>query len=171
MSLINDALKRALESQGKNPPNAPPLIPTPNDSRIGPSWHLPAMIILLLAAAGVFIGLASLGRVGTKIAVVEKSLLPQVKSTSASVALSNPPVVIATDGLPTIPPAPIAAPPRRELKLQGIVYDSRRSWAVVGGQTVFVGDWIGDFRVKEISRDAVTLQAADGSQKKLALGK
>jgi hypothetical protein len=55
--------------------------------------------------------------------------------------------------------------------LQGIVYAATGAWAIVDGQTVHVGDRLGDFRVKEISPRNVTLEKADGSQKKLGLDK
>ncbi len=47
----------------------------------------------------------------------------------------------------------------------------REPWAIVDGKTVHVGDWLGEFRVKEISQHNVTLEKADGSQKKLGLDK
>jgi hypothetical protein len=54
--------------------------------------------------------------------------------------------------------------------LQGIVYSPTRPWAIVNGQTVQVGDWLGEFRVKAISPYGVILEKTDGSQKKLGLG-
>ena len=53
--------------------------------------------------------------------------------------------------------------------MQGIVYAAAQPWAIVDGKTVHVGDRFGEFRVKEISQSTVTLEKADGSQKKLGL--
>jgi hypothetical protein len=40
----------------------------------------------------------------------------------------------------------------------------------VNGKTVFLGDSVGDFTVKEITKNSVLLQNADGSEKKLTIG-
>ena len=69
------------------------------------------------------------------------------------------------------PPTPPPPPPPPEPKLQGIVYTATQPWAIVDGKTVHVGDRLGEFRVKEISQHNVTLEKADGSQKKLGLDK
>jgi predicted DNA-binding transcriptional regulator YafY len=165
MSLINDALKRAQESQQKNPPpHLPPIPPAENKSGGGKSF-LPALIIVLIFAAGIFIGLAvshnsqrraQAQRLNTQVNLV--SLVPTSAPTQKVEAL-----------VPTIPKSKptnaIAAVSNsvETLKVQGIVYDLKRPWAIVAGKTVFVGDKVRDFRVTRISKDAVTLQANDGS--------
>ena len=60
MSLINDALKQARQSQPNNPPSGspPPLSPVESASRGGINWFLLALIVLLLVAAGFFFGLS-----------------------------------------------------------------------------------------------------------------
>ncbi|HTV75761.1 MAG TPA: hypothetical protein VMD57_02095, partial [Candidatus Baltobacteraceae bacterium] len=83
MSLIADALKRARGPRQENPPDAPPLMPTPN-ARTGFSWHFPALIILLFVAVGIFIGLAIFGRAGQKMAVAGKISAPQTEFVEAS---------------------------------------------------------------------------------------
>jgi hypothetical protein len=134
---------------------------------------LPALIILLLVAAGVFIGLAMLGRTGGETPVVGKNATPQTESVPVPITMSHPPVVAAAVTAPADPPASTEprSPMPPALKLQGIVYDSKRWLAIVDGQTIRVGDPVGNFRVKDISRNAVTLQEANGTQKKLVLGK
>ena len=59
MSLINDALKQTKQSQPQIPPVNPPTL-SPVESAVpgAGSWLAPVMIILLLAAAGIFIGLS-----------------------------------------------------------------------------------------------------------------
>jgi len=55
------------------------------------------------------------------------------------------------------------------MKLQGVVY-GEKSWAIVDGKTVYVGDSVGGFRVKEITSNGITLESPDGSEQKLGLG-
>jgi hypothetical protein len=59
MSLINDALKRAQAAQQKDsPPVAPSLPPVATEPRGGMGWFLPLLVILFLATACFFIGMA-----------------------------------------------------------------------------------------------------------------
>lgn len=162
MSLINDALKRAQESQKENPPSGvAPLRPVEAGSRGGIGWVMPAAAILFLAAAGIFIAMAlhknkNMAAVNAQknsapqtAAIVPASALPSISNTNAA-AISN-----AMTDLP---------------KLQGIMYDATRPVAILDGQSVSVGDRAGAFRVKGIARNSVTLEADDGSQKTLELG-
>jgi len=55
--------------------------------------------------------------------------------------------------------------------LQGIFFDPTRPWAIVSGKTVYAGDRVGNFRVKEISKNTVTLEKADKTLKVLELGR
>ncbi len=56
-----------------------------------------------------------------------------------------------------------------DIKIQGIIYGAK-PWAIVNGKTVYVGDRVDNFRVKEISPDSITLESPDGSDKKLVMG-
>ena len=56
----------------------------------------------------------------------------------------------------TAPPAPKPAP----LRLQAIVFDPARPSAMVSGKTLFVGDRLGEFRVKAIDQESLTLVSA-----------
>src|SRR5208283_1396011 len=76
---------------------------------------------------------------------------------------------------PVVPPPPppvtnaeVAAPPLP--RLQGIVLDPQRPWAIVDGQTVFTGDRVAGFQVKEISKFTVSLAGADGKLQTIHLG-
>jgi len=53
-------------------------------------------------------------------------------------------------------------PTRSALQLNGIMYDPRRPMAIVNGKLVGVGDEVGGFRVKEISKDGVRLDGYEG---------
>jgi len=157
MSLINDALKRAQESQKKNSPSgAAPLRPIENAAR-GIGWILPAAVILFLAAAGIFIVLA-----------LHKNKTPAVAIAPKPIAIVSAPAAVTPAPATNIPPNSVA---NADLpKLQGIMFDATRPVAILNGQSVYVGDHAGVFQVKEITQNSVTLEAADGSQKTLQLG-
>ena len=150
MSLINDALKQAKQSQPPNPPSPPPsLAPVESASQGGGSWLAPVMILLLLVAAGIFIGL-SLFKHGSPAAgtpPVAATVTQQVKTAMAILpVVTNPPPAAV---VPPKPPGP---------KLQGILYTVIRPCAIISGKTVFVGDSVGKLRVVAISKHSVTLQ-------------
>jgi len=151
MSLINDALKQAKQSQPPNPPSPPPsLAPVESASQGGGSWLAPVMILLLLVAAGIFIGL-SLFKHG-----------PSAAGTPPVAATVTQPVKTAMATLPVVtnpPPAAVVPPKPPGPKLQGILYTVTRPCAIISGQTVFVGDLVGKLRVAAISKDSVTLQS------------
>jgi len=180
MSLINDALKRARQSQQKNPPSGPLLFPTEIKSSGGIGWLLPLVIVALVVAAGIFIALALARRTPpSPVAIAPAVSAPQpIVSTpiSTPAPASNAPLAGSITNAASankssisnsIPPPP---PPPPEPKLQGIIYDPAKPWAIVSGKTVYVGDYVRDFRVKEITKNSVTLQNADGSVKTLVMG-
>ena len=168
MSRINDALKRAQRAQQKHapPPGAkmPRLLPVEPRPGNVIGWILPGVVGFLIVAACLFVGLALATRTVTKTSsqsrLVAAPSVPQVAAPAPIHAPSAPPPSLVS------PP-----PPPPEPKLQGIVYTTTQPWAIVDGKTVHVGDQLGEFRVKEISQRSVTLEKADGSQKKLGLDK
>jgi hypothetical protein len=154
MSLINDALKQARQSQQQNPPSAmPPMRPIATAPRGAADWLLPLVVIVLVVAAIFFIRLALAGHKTTVAKAPETSAAPAVARVTNAPVVSN--VVAAVP-----PPLP---------KLQGIVY-GEKSWAIVDGKTVYVGDSVGNFRVKEIFPNSITLENPDGSEQKLEIG-
>jgi hypothetical protein len=180
MSLINDALKRARESQRKNPPaGAPQLRPIESPARGGTGWMLAVAAVLFLAAAGLFIGPALFGR---KAAPVVTAKVPEISAPppAAAAPLPMPPRVDAASLPPAVtnaapPPAAYTNPPpavasEQVLKIQGIIFSVAHPEAIVNGKDVIVGDRVGDFQVKEILRDSVVFQRPDGSQKTLVIG-
>jgi hypothetical protein len=184
MSLINDALKRAQESQKKTPSGVAPLRPVESGSR-GIGWILPASVILLLAVAGIFIALA-LHKNKTPAPVVarppevsapqpaaiapapEQNISAPQPAAIAPIAPATesnaPAAVIAETNAPAVPAAPDWP------KVQGIIFDANRPVAIVNGKMVSVGDRAGDFQVTEIAKNFVTFEAADGSKKTLGIG-
>ena len=239
MSLINDALRRARQTQQQSPPaSRQPLVPVEPKPR-GISRMLPLAVGVLFAAACFFFGLSLAKRTPPPVTsapeplakqpakpvsapvtpppaapAVSPASLPEPKVAPAAEPASKPrlsvttanPVVVAplptvatllpktvASAAPTAPAAPAAPakvaapaatppavpkppgtpppPPPPEPKLQGIFFDPSRPWAIVSGKTVYAGDRVGDFRVKEISKNTVTLERADKTLKVLDLGR
>jgi hypothetical protein len=189
MSLINDALKRAKQSQQQNSTGAPPLPPVEIASRGGTGWLLPALVIMFVAGACFFIGLAFSKRKSPPENSPAAAIVPapqKVETVTAPVVAANPPAEtvspspaapkVETAAAETNPPAPVekqaavVLPISPNLKVQGIFYDPAKPWAIVNGKTVYAGDHIGEFRVKAISKFRVTFVGADGKEKSLGLG-
>jgi hypothetical protein len=182
MSLINDALRRASQSQQEKISGGPPLRPVEPKRGGGTGWILPAVIILLIAAAFFFIGMAMSKRKPSPVATApEISPTQQVDSVPPAAPVSMPAtipppavsnaseVAAVSNSAPPPQPSP-PPPPPPQLKLQGIFYTPPQPSAIVNGKTVFLGDSVGDFTVKEITKNSVLLQNADGSEKKLTIG-
>jgi hypothetical protein len=161
MSLINDALKRARESQQKNSPrNAAPLTPAERESRPGTNRLLPGLIILLIVVACFFIGLAMANRTVKKIvAAPDISATQQVESAAEPVL--PPPAEIGAAAITNNQPKPT--------RVQGIGYDPVHPWAIISGHTVFLGDDVDGQRVTAISRSSITL-VGNGQTNTLVLG-
>jgi len=155
MSQINDALKRAKQSQSPNPPGGiPPLSPVEPSPAGNSRWIFISLLLLFIVAACIFAG---------PLACDHKAPPPPV---------TNAPVVVAPPAPP--PPAPVtnAAPAPAPLpKVQGIVYDPVHPMAIVNGKSVQANDRVGDYRVVTIARDRVTFQKRDGSVVAVMLGK
>jgi hypothetical protein len=174
MSLINDALKRAKQAQDKNPPPsasaAPPLYrPAEPRPDAGVGWFLPVMAIVLVVAAMFFIGMA-LFKHETKHVVIAPPPTNSVEVPVMAVPVTNLPPVSNIVATPTVttqspPPLPPVPPPR----LQGILFDPARPSAIVSGKAVFVGDYVGDMRVFQITKSGIML-VGDGITNELFLG-
>ena len=190
MSLINDALKRARESQRNIPPSgAPPLPPVESPARGGAGWMLAAAAILFLAAACLFIGPSLFGRKPSPAETAkaaEVSTLPSapVLTAAAPVSVVAPapvsiPPPVATPASNAVAPSatnshqtnpPPAAPMERLPKVQGIIFNAAHPLEIVNGKTVNVGDRVGDFQVRQILKNSVVFQRQDGSEKTLGIG-
>jgi hypothetical protein len=179
MSLINDALKRARDTQRNDPPSgAPPLPPIERQAGGGIGWILAAMVVLLLAAACLFIGSALFGHKSPPVAAAKAlqilalkpvvpapAPMPATNSAPAPVAITNPPPPSANTN-----PSPAVGTADQKLKLQGIIFNAAHPLAIVNGKTINVGDSVGDLRVKQILKNSVTFQRPDGSQETLGIG-
>ena len=175
MSLINDALKRARDSQPKSPlpSGVAPLMPV--EPRAGGfNWILAALVICPVIVACFFISLALAKRTVEKSAPVPVAATPAAPATEAP----TPPPVETNPVEPVVaPPSPMPANPAPKvsiaaspIKLQGILYGGSQPSAIVAGKTVRVGDRVFDFRVKAITPDSVALTGPDGTNEVLRLG-
>jgi hypothetical protein len=176
MSLINDALKRARETQRNNPPSgAPPLSPVEASARGGTGWILVAATVLFLAAICLFIGPVLFGH---KVPPTMTAKTPgMIAPPPAETAPSHAPAPVAVTVTSTSPapaantnPPPAAVPVEQLPKLQGIIFNAARPVAIVNGKAVNAGDRVGDFQVKQIMKNSVVLQRLDGSLKTLEIG-
>ncbi|MGH7942175.1 MAG: hypothetical protein ACREE6_02360 [Limisphaerales bacterium] len=170
MSLINDALKRASQSQQQQGDTVritlkPPSTPAP---KLQPARGLaiPVLIILLIATAGVFLRLAHHRRSPVSRVRIAAAVPPPVHVVAPPKPASPAAQTVAFTG-PARTPSPPPPPP---LKIQGISSYNAKWQAIVNGKTVFVGDTVNGFRIAVISRNNVLFIAPDGTQKKLALG-
>lgn len=164
MSLINDALNRARESQQKNPPSgAPPLMPVEHRES-GLNWILPALVILLIVVACFFIGLSVAKHTVAKF--VDAPGTPATQPVETNNAESDSVILLK----PTTNADAVISDVVVPIAVQGIMYDPARPSAIVDGKTVYVGDRVQDFRVKKISKSTITLTGPGGTNEVLGLG-
>jgi len=165
MSLINDALKRAKQTQQENPPPTPPLQFRPVEPT--QEGHPRSPLIIVGAVLGLTLAVA-LG--GSLIWVVAQqrstSLQVEARPITEAAPADPPPAPLLEEpaAAPAITPAEAitnALPAVAELKLQGIFFNPRRPSAVVNGKTVYVGDRVSGFHVFAITPATVTLGTAN----------
>ena len=183
MSLINDALKRARDAQRNDPPSgAQSLPPVESPARGGIGWILAVAALLLLAAAGVFFGMALIGNKTPQTVTAKTPVISKPPPAETAPAPAPPKVVAVPPPAPktNAPPAPssntnpppvaVAAKQWQWPKVQGVIFNATRPLAIVNGQAVNAGDRVGDVQVKQILKDSVVFQQPDGSQKTLGIG-
>jgi hypothetical protein len=166
MSLINDALKRAKAAQDKEPPaGTPPLQFQSSDPGQKGKGGFPWAVILWLAAV-LLVGVVFMKVFSGK----ESALKVEAKAANpGAAAQTNDPstVALSTSILPPAPKPTTVQPRTQEVvaavspagapRLQGLFYSPVHPSAVINGQTVFVGDKVGGFRVVDITRNSATL--------------
>jgi hypothetical protein len=163
MSEINDALKRAQQT-----PSSPALIPLPlreplpDKPNVFFGWIIPIFIIILVFTAIFFIGWGSAHH------TIHKAIAKQEAILSTQTVADVVPVFQTSPPPPPPPPVAVAAPalPR----LQGIFYSATAPTAILDGKTISPGDKFGQYRVKEISKYAVTLADTNGQEIKINMG-
>jgi len=183
MSLINDALKRANEAQATPPPTAEPAPALrPAEHKPRSSWPLvvlPLLLVFVLGLAGWFLirgwdAARQLSANRIPVAARENpsedkpaNNVKENKTSSALASLAPAPTRgTVTNAEPATAESP--KPPVPAFKLQGIFYHPNRPSALINSKTVFVGDKIGQAKVRAIDRESVTLES-EGQTKVLTL--
>jgi hypothetical protein len=163
MSLINDALKQAKQSQTQIPPGGAPPLPPLDVKREPPAlWPLAVAIILFAASILIFVVSTHSKKKNAPTSMTNTPALAQAKPSRTSVGENPNTNPAATNELTaTIEQFP---------KIQGIIYDPAHPVAIVDRQTVHVGDRAGNYKIAAISRMSVTFQRADGSDKEIKIG-
>ncbi len=177
MSLINDALQRAKQSQPATPPplgsklQLRPVDP-PTTRKGGSPFVWVALFLAVVLAAVLVIYIRS--RVVTFVAARNAAITNTnpVSSTPAAMPIPFPaarsPAETPTRPATALPPSQSAglgpgttpkpaASTGNPPKLQAIVFNATRPSAIVNNKTVFAGSRVGDFRVACITVDSVTL--------------
>ena len=174
MSLINDALKHAKQTQQENPPPTPPLQFRPVEPGQPNLARAPLLLvglalalILVVALGGMFVWLVSQKAAGELRVTARPANEPATVVTADSKPkfFAPPPPALPPATIPAEPgtntlPATVEPPPPLAPKLQGISFHSTHPLAVVNGKTVVIGDRVGGFRVLAITRSSVTLGSA-----------
>ncbi|MGO8699569.1 MAG: hypothetical protein ACLQVY_17860 [Limisphaerales bacterium] len=178
MSLINDALKRARESDKKRPSGPPPMRPLlPVEGANGGqfAWILPLIVVIVLALSGWFFW--KWHQASHHVVLAKAAPTLAVKAATAPAAAPKPvPAPTPVASAPVVPrPAPVAAkpakPPETEpappaietpwptpLTLQAIIYSKTHPTALINGKPVGPGDSVAGVVVAKIERTSVTLQ-------------
>ncbi|MBP9903757.1 MAG: hypothetical protein IT579_05020 [Verrucomicrobia subdivision 3 bacterium] len=194
MSLINDALKRAKQTQLQRPPPTPPLQFRPVEPGQPNPVRTPLLfvglalaLILVIALGGLvvwFVAQKSANGLRVAARTTNEATAPVAEDAKVGlIATPKPASVIPVEPAPVSAPAglPVATgtnalqvtktvePPKAlATKLQGIAFHPIRPSAIVNGKTVLVGDRVDDFRVLVITRRSVTL-ASPGATNVLSL--
>jgi hypothetical protein len=159
MSQVNDALKRAGNSGKNRPPPPETQGRLKSVSSSGPSpLALLAGVILALALAGWFFwhwwkakqSSASGNRAPVSVVAPAPPPPPGVEDpvsrTSASAPGSPSPGRTVEEAWPA------------DLKLMGIIFSKTRPMALINGETVGVGEFIGGIRIAKIEPDRVSVE-------------
>lgn len=182
MSLINDALKRAKQTQQQYPPPTPPLQFRPVDPVQPNHGRTPLLfvglglaLILVVALGGLVVWLVSQKSNGDLRVAARTVDEPVATSTTDSPVASIPtpspvpaskvePASATSSFEPETNTVAVAAAVEVAVplapKLQGIAFHPIRPSAIVNGKNVFIGDRVSEFRVLAITRGSVTLGSA-----------
>ncbi len=177
MSVINDALKRAKEVQDANPPNPGAELQfchaePGQEQKSGFRLVLPSFLYFVVLIAFLVLGVLFLRTLNNRIQVrmaapqqapttVAAHASRRAKTSNASqqaapVSLPGGITALALEAGGTNSYA-AALPKPAPLTLQAVVFNPARPSAIIGGQTVFVGDRINEFHVARILRNSITL--------------
>lgn len=193
MSLINDALKRATKAPPAAPTTPEPeLEPAPPHRAVGiPGYFMPVMLCVLSVACWMFIKgwnggqiptLAKVKQLVEPDAIVAQAREPDMEMPPAEgvelpvpqnreFALNDAPSASAMAATQSASAASVATAETETsvtYKLQGIIFRPSNPSAVVNTRTVFIGETVGNARVRAITERSVTLEVG-GETKVLTL--
>ncbi|HEY3857802.1 MAG TPA: hypothetical protein VGO67_25740 [Verrucomicrobiae bacterium] len=191
MSLINDALKRASQSDKNRPVQAPVPLPMPPAAAPSPGSNSSPLLIAIIIVA--VLGLAISAWLYLSPANPSPPIAADAPAPIVNKPIPEPPVSTPTPApeIQKISPPPVApgpaqivgnapnaalnppvAPPETfptNLTVKAIFYNKTNPRALVNGQTVAPGDKIGDVLVKGILSDRIFLDWK-GQSKVLMMG-
>ena len=181
MSLINDALKRAKQVQAATPLpiTSGPAFRASAEANANPpenATHRLMKGVVLLAAFGAVCVAWQLFRAprGER---ADIQAIARPAPVCATAPLQEPgidgpavparpiaqpaPALTNSEPVPATPPRE-AVPPKRQsaLKLQAIFFSPNRPSAIINGKSVFVGDYVGEQQVMQITQNSATLVGA-----------
>ncbi len=174
MSLINDALKRAKQTQQANPPTTPslefrPVEPAQGEGR-RTSLLLVGLSLVIVAIVGMcaalvwYVSQKNGPALRVEASADQKQPAPHTNAPTQPAPKPTPPVTVAEPAAAA--PATIenlestvaASDPLKlaPLKLQGIFFNPKNPSAVVNGKTVYLGERVAGFFVLAMSPSSVT---------------
>jgi len=170
MSQINDALKRASQTDKRDkPPSAGPDVMLPSPARRSATWPLflgVAVILLGTAAIWIFCRLVLVNRASPPTTTIvaapvtpPPAAMPVRAPTPTPIAAA--PVVPVAHSNPVTPvagPVTNAPPPFPSIKLQAIFYARSNPRALINGETFAEGDNVAGTRIKQIEPANVTIE-------------
>lgn len=169
MSLTNDALKRAKQTQQDNPPATPPLEFRPVEpgqrERRRTSLLFVGFSLVVVAVVGLCTSLAwYVSQKSAPALLVEASADHKQRAARTNAPTPTKPALVeipeaantnnatVSAGGEVVNPAP--------LKLQGIFFNPKNPSAVVNGRTVYLGERVAGFFVLAMSPSSVTFANA-----------
>jgi hypothetical protein len=180
MSLINDALKRASQSDRNRPSSAAaPARLQPVAARRSSvlPWVVGLMVVVVLALAGWFFSQWWNASRPSSVAAIAPTPKVEPVMVLPPAPAPAPPVARLEPGPAVIQPAPAAAPvpsapvePKWPvaLTLKGIFFSKSNPHALINGRTVGPGDTIGGVLVAKIESDRVRVEW-NGQTKELVM--
>lgn len=180
MSLINDALKRAKQTQptpGQPATTSEPMRPAETHQSVGlPRYFFPLLLCIICGALWIIVRGWNPGRPGPDQAALtvqaRASLVPAEVPVEPEYHSSSIPENrnFSLDGEGGRGEAGVIASTAvtPAFRLQGIFYRAANPSAVVNAKTVYVGDQVSGARVKAIDRQSVILEQ-DGQTQVLTL--
>ncbi|MEI6669868.1 MAG: hypothetical protein WCP29_17090 [Acidobacteriota bacterium] len=111
------------------------------------------------------------GQAQSTVQVIDPSSIPAPPSTEGAVpsASTRDPFLFGSEVREVREAAVVAAAATDDPVVRSILYSTGRRLAVIENKVVSVGDKVGDFRVAQIERDAVTFSTPTGARRRVTI--